>query len=145
MEKEITRKNLLRVLDELPKLAEKMPEIKNDFNMGRYGVYNCLKIENLNQCHTYGCLLGNIARIFEKEFTNDVFDKSGHFDYYLFNKKFFPYLNYYKNKEWEYLFCGDWKGTKFNKFDDAIERIKNLLDNDLECNNYNYKTNQIIK
>ena len=150
-QKEITRKNLQRVLNELPLLAIKMPEIKRDFNMTRYGVYNCIKIENLKNCETFGCLLGNISRIFEKEFTNDVFDKSGHFDYHLFSIKFFPYLNtellYRKAiliKKWAYLFCGDWKGTKFGDLDSSLQRIKNLIANDLECNEFSYKTNQII-
>ena len=37
--KEITRKNLKRVLTEFPLLVEKMPQIKRDFGMGIYGVF----------------------------------------------------------------------------------------------------------
>ena len=146
MEKEITRKNLERVLKELPLLSEQMPEIKQDFNMGIYGVYNCLKRENLSQCNTCGCLLGNSARVFKDEFTNDLF-KNNNFNYNLFGFKFFPYLYgnvYYGNIRWGYLFSGSWGKTKFGDLKNALQRIKNLLDNDLECNKFNYRTNKII-
>ena len=153
-QKELTRKNLQRVLDELPKLAEQMPEIKRDFDMGVYGVYNNLEKENLGQCGTYGCLLGNAARIFEAEFTDDLFSNfSGRFIYRKFAKKFFPYLYFnehnmfgidHQKKGWNYLFCEDWAGTKFNDLNSALQRIENLLANDLECDEFRFETNQII-
>ena len=146
--KEITRKNLQRVLEELPKLSEQIPEIRRDFDMGICGVYEYLKKENLSQCSTYGCLLGNAARIFEKEFTEDLFGEFNGFYYTLFGRKFFPYL-YDKYEEpkigWYYLFSTLWIFNYFNDLDSAIDRIKNLLDNDLECNKYDYSTNKIIK
>ena len=146
-QKEITRKNLQRVLRELPKLAEKHPYIRNDFDMGTFGVYDNLKRENLNQCHTIGCLLGNSARIFEAEFTNDLFLTYG-FEYILFGRKYFPYLygSYdYGNIRWDYLFGSSWFYTEFNKFEDALQRVENLLENDLECNEFSFETNKIIK
>ena len=91
-QKELTRKNLQRVLRELPKLAKKNPYIKKDFDMKYYRVYNNLKRENLSECKTSGCLLGNSARIFEDEFTDDLFGDFNEFDYGLFGRKFFPYL-----------------------------------------------------
>ena len=153
-QKELTRKNLQRVLNELPLLAEKMPEIRRDFNMGVYGAYQLATKENLGQCGTYGCLLGNSARIFEAEFTDDLFSNfSGGFIYRKFAIKFFPYLYFnehnmfgidHQKKGWNYLFCEDWAVTKFGNLDSALQRIKNLLDNDLECNEFDLDTNQII-
>ena len=145
--KDLTRKNLQRVLRELPKLAEKHPYIRNDFDMGTFGVYDNLKKENLNQCNTVGCLLGNSARIFEAEFTNDLFLTYG-FDSALFGKKFFPYLYEgfgYGKLGYVYLFTGRWSKTKFNKLKDAFQRVENLLENDLECNEFSFETNKIIK
>ena len=145
-EKELTRKNLQRVLTELPKLAEQMPEIRRDFDMGIYGVYNHLKKENLNQCSTIGGLLGNAARVFVDEFTNDLFiDNKFHYGYFDF--KYFPYLDEdgeYPKIRWNYLFSDIWAGTKFNDLDSALQRIENLIANDLECNEFCFKTNQII-
>ena len=146
--KELTRKNLLRVLDELPKLMEKMPKIKEYFYMGIFGVYNNLKRENLRECKTFGCLLGNSARIFKDEFTNDLFNEDDEFDYRLFGKKYFPYL-YNEFSEvtlkWEYLFDNEWEYSKFGKFEDGLQRIKYLLANDLACHEFSFETNKIIK
>ena len=145
-QKELTRKNLIRVLEDLPKLAEKHPEIKMDFDMGIFGVYDDLKKENLNKCRTNGCLLGNAARIFFNEFTDDLFVNNNFF-YLFFGNKFFPYLKESygcKNKQWNYLFHSYWAVTKFNNLDSSLQRIENLLANDLECNKFNYKTNQIV-
>ena len=148
-QKELTRKNLQRVLNELPLLAEKHPYIRDEFDMGTFGVYDNLKKENLNQCNTIGCLLGNASRIFEKEFTDDLFfcfvDT---FDYKSFGQKFFPYLYGscdYRNIKLSYLFSPNWSKTKFNKLEDALQRVKNLLANDLECNKFSFRTNKIIK
>ena len=148
-QKELTRKNLERVLNELPLLAEKMPEIEKDFDMGNFGIYDKLKKINLNECGTAGCLLGNAARIFEDEFTDDLFGEvNQQFYYNLFGRKFFPYLydRYFNggNIMWGYLFCGFWAKTKFKDLDSALQRIKNLLDNDLECKAFDYTTNKII-
>ena len=143
-QKEITRKNLQRVLNELPLLAIKMPEIKKDFNMFGFGVYEKLKKENLNKCKTVGCLLGNAARIFKDEFTYDLFIDNK-FDYTLFGKKFFPYL--YEGCEyekWNYLFYYFWAVTKFKDLDSSLQRIENLLENNIECNQFSFETNQII-
>ena len=146
--KELTRKNLIRVLEELPKLVEKMPEIKRDFNMGILGVYYKLKKEDFNKCRTTGCLLGNAARIFTDELTDELFNEFGKFSYYLFGIYFFPYLYYgrdydYKT-QWEYLFIPEWSRTKFNKFEDALQRIENLLKHDLKYTKYDLSTNNII-
>ena len=149
--KRITGENLLRVLKKLPKLAEKYPYIKNEFSMNKYGVYNYLSKGRLQNCSAIGCLMGNSARIFEKEFGDDIFDKFGQFDYNLFGQKFFPYLYAGKylfpnepNQRWEYLFSQNWSDTKFNDFDSALNRVENLLKNDLECKKYDYNTNKII-
>ena len=145
--KEITRKNLIRVLEELPKLANQMPQIKRNFDMKYYKVYNNLKKEDLNKCRTAGCLLGNAARLFKDEFTDDLFGEFNEFDYGLFGRKFFPYLYGYLDcvtLKWEYLFQIDWAGTKFKNLNSALQRIQNLLENDLECNKFSFRTNKII-
>ena len=67
-QKKITIKNLKKVLRELPKLAKKIPEIKQDFNMEILGVYKGLEKENLKQCKTVGCLL--CGEVFVDEFTD---------------------------------------------------------------------------
>ena len=155
-QKNLTIKNLKKVLRELPKLAKKIPEIKEDFFMNAFGVYEGLEKENLNRCGAVGCLLGNAARIFADQFTDDLFINNK-FDYRLFCRKYFPYLYYnldYLNMNmdyilrrkimWMYLFSGGWAKTKFCELEDALQRIKNLLDNDLKCNAFDYKTNKII-
>ena len=143
-QKEITRKNLQRVLNELPLLAEQMPEIKRDFDMSRFGVYEKLKKENLNQCKTIGCLLGNAARFFVDEFNEDFFIDNK-FQYALFGKKYFPYLfGGCDNQESNYLFNHFWAKTKFNDLNSALQRIENLLKNDLECKDFDFRTNKII-
>ena len=144
--KELTRKNLERVLTELPLLAEKMPEIKEDFYMDVFGVYDGLEKENLSRCGSVGCLLGNSARIFKNEFTDDLFTNNK-FQYTLFGEKFFPYLydsRVYGDIIWGYLFSISWRRTKFRDLDSALNRIKNLIANDLECNEFDFETNKII-
>ena len=144
--KELTRKNLQRVYNELPKLAEKIPEIKTDFNMGIFGIYDKLKKINFKECGTYGCLLGNSARLFVNEFTEYFFDIDNKFCYRFFGSVYFPYMNIYKYEiAYNYLFSYKWAITKFNKFEDAIQRIGNLLDNDLICIDFSFETNKIIK
>ena len=155
-QKKLTIKNLKKVLRELPKLAKKIPEIKMDFNMKILGVYNYCKINELHKCLTSGCLLGNSARIFEAEFTDDLFTCfQNTFNYKSFGIKYYPYLyDIYGNENirWKYLFSLRWAKPRFVDlntlyFDDlnsALQRIENLLENDLECNEFDYKTNKII-
>ena len=145
-QKKLTIKNLKKVLRELPKLVVKMPEIKKDFDMKDFGVYDGLLREELSICGAVGCLLGNSARIFEDEFNEDLFIYNI-FDYTLFGKKYFPYLYsscIYGDTKWDYLFSGGWERTKYGDLDSSLNRIKNLLENDLECNTFDYKTNKII-
>ena len=145
-QKEFTRKNLERVLEELPKLAKKMPEIINDFYMVKCGVYEGLEKENLSRCSSAGCLLGNAARVFVDEFTDDLY-VNNKFNYDRFSRKFFPYLYdscIYQGAKWFYLFSENWAKTKFKDLDSALQRIKNLLANDLECSAYRFETNKII-
>ena len=115
--------------------------------MKNYGVYGFIKKENLSKCSTSGCLLGNAARVFVDEFTDDLFSNSNEFYYDLFCRKFFPYLYVdfdFVTLKWEYLFHIHWAGTKFNDLNSALQRIENLLENDLECNEFDYTTNKII-
>ena len=48
-QKKLTIKNLKKVLRELPLLSEKMPEIKQDFNMEILGVYKGLEKGNFSK------------------------------------------------------------------------------------------------
>ena len=145
--KELTRKNLERVLDKMLPLSVINPKIKWYFNMQRYEEYNGLEKENLSECKTPSCLLCNSARFFEDEFTDDLFTNN-EFDYRLFCRKFFPYL--YGDLDcvtlkWAYLFHNYWERTKFIDVYSSLKRIDNLLDNDLECNEFDFETNKIIK
>ena len=104
-QKNLTIKNLKKVLRELPKLAKKIPEIKEDFFMNAFGVYEGLEKENLSRCGAVGCLLGNAARIFADEFTDDLF-KNNKFDYDNLAIKYFPYLYCnvdYTNRNIDYI------------------------------------------
>ena len=66
---QLTMKNVQKIIDELPPLAEKIPEIREDFDMLVMGVYSCYEFKEIvsfNYCKTHGCGLGNSARLFDK-------------------------------------------------------------------------------
>ena len=50
-----------------------------------------------------------------------------------------------KKQSFNYLYSAHWAFTKFYDFNSAINRIKNLINNDLECLKFSYKTNKIIR
>lgn len=153
-DKEITKANLIKVYEELPKLAEQIPEIKNEFDMERYGVYDTMigeKIETTS-CRACGCGLGNSARLFKlmpSDFGGDGFT------YNLFGQRVFPALylesTYFTtrkyaetNRLWRFLFDTAW----FNyqpTFDQFIERVKYAIDMDLEIGFWDYQKKSFIK
>lgn len=86
-----TLKNLKKVLEKLPRLAEEHPEIKEEFDMLIYGVYHMMNSrEAKNSCRTCGCLAGNIARLFPLK--PDYFSVHGLYSYDLFLHDVFPYF-----------------------------------------------------
>ena len=93
-QKQITKKNLLKVVNELPELAKKFPDIINDFDMSVLGIYDCSIFYNIKEikCDTIGCLLGNSARIFIKDIIKKNIMENYYFNYYKFGYYYFPYL-----------------------------------------------------
>lgn len=141
-DKEKTLFNLKRVYNELPVLAEKIPAIKNDFHMGRFGVYDNLMINHCNEhdCKTVGCGLGHIARLFKP--IPEYFNVLGLFDYVIFCRIEFPYVNY--THLWHFLFDSLWFGYQ-PKFEQFIERVKYVIDYELEIPEWNYQEESFIK
>lgn len=151
---EKTIKNLTKIKNELPLLAFKIPEIISDFDMLNYGCYKNVskdKINNDNVCKTYGCGLGNTARLFDLN-KEEYFWHSG-FNYDLFCKDILPslYMSYsYEdldtnvNECWYYLFSAQWGLTSYNCFSSFIYRIENLLNHGKLINSFDLETNKII-
>lgn len=126
---QITLDNLQIVLNELPTLAEKMPEIKEEFDMSTFGCFEHSTFTNKNYCSTYGCLLGNIARVLP--IFDEHYDSLQSFDYSEFGFHYFPYLYTNRNKhlsndKWYFLFDSAWSIYQ-PTFDQAIERIKYFI------------------
>lgn len=121
---EITLKNLQKVVDELPKLAEKIPEIITDFNMALFGVYDRCQINEIqNRCNTFGCLLGNTARLFPIK--EDYFMSiAKQFDYDIFCNDIFPYIIMkHDYDDWDFIFNANWRYFQ-PTFHQAIDRVK---------------------
>jgi hypothetical protein len=138
--KEITLENLKKVYEELPKLAETNPSIKADFDMSLYGVYYFLTKEQINECGTHGCGLGNSARVLDIV-ECDFKIEDGKFDYFSFGRRVFPSCYHFKegarlsdtNRLWMFLFDAGW--AKFQPtFKQFIERVKYAIDTNLEVN-----------
>lgn len=130
-DKEKTIKNLQMIIEELPKLADKMPCIREEFDMWGFGCYNRTGIRN-PVCGTAGCFIGNIARLFDV--SNPLYyDKNGRFDYDLFCMAEFPSV--FTPKIWAFLFGARWKVIE-PTFDQAIERAKYLLAHDFKVDGH---------
>lgn len=145
--KKTTLDSLITIYNGLPLLAEKNPAIKDEFDMNRYGVYSfCGKTEiKNNYCKTYGCGLGNSARLFKIE--NSDFNSHYHdvFSYTKFARRILPYC-YISNEKynlWEFLFSSNWAWYQpsFNQF---IERVKYAIDKDLELGEWVYQDESFI-
>lgn len=145
---QITLDNLKIVLDKLPKLAEQHPEIKREFDMLEYGCYaytNKMK----KVCKTYGCLLGNMARVLPV--TEECYDEFDKFSYYEFGLLHFPYINGFpnntygnKSENWKFLFSGGWADFQ-PTFGQAIERVKYFIDCEGEIGAWEYRKESFIK
>jgi len=138
---DLTLKNLQKVYDELPALAEKIPAIRTDFDICHFGVYwaQTKQFVLTNDCGTTGCLLGNAARLFDLQ-NNAYYHHVGarlEFSYMHFGSTIFPALyRAYKdgtpnmwqpNDMWDYLFSEHWAHTQ-PTFDQAIARLKYFLE-----------------
>ena len=129
--KEITRVNLKRIVIEFPELAKKNPYLISDFKLGLF----------------------YFSFIFKKNLTKDFFlDNDCNFiNTYKYALFLFPYLyndNKVAKKAVYYLFSNTWgtiTGCKYKDVFSLIDRIRMLLDNDLECNEFDFETNKIIK
>lgn len=143
--KQKTLDNLKMVLVELPKLAKKYPEIKTDFNMDIYGVYEYRSTLEVTQgiCGTTGCLAGNIARLFKPKpeyfSTNDQFN----YDHFLMCEFPHPYDGYHETEVWDFLFSAVWSPYQ-PTFEHALERIKYVIDNDLKISPWSYREESYI-
>lgn len=143
-DKEKTMENLRMVLEELPKLAEKIPSIRDDFDMDRYGCYEELEPENINECQARGCLLGNIARLFPM--LDKYFNEFGEFDYDNFCIQEFPMLDSSVkglNKNWCFLFDMSWSLYQ-PTFDQAMNRVKYFIECDGELGEWYYQKEDFI-
>lgn len=126
---QITLKNLQKVYDELPKLAEKYPGIKEKFNMCIFGVFydQHESTKKIHVCGTAGCLLGNSALVLRKS-KNDYINSR--FSYSKFSKRVFPLLDSDSDScfsLWHFLFSMSWKYYQ-PSFEEALQRVKYFLD-----------------
>lgn len=141
-----TKRNLKKVFVELPLLAEKHPKIKEDFDMDVFGVYMWKTKDEIrnNHCGTIGCLAGNCARLFKPK-KGYFFSSDGKFSYSFFLRMEFPslYSPYGEaNITWDFLFSSKWRCFA-PTFDQAMERLKMLIDNDFDVTKtmYDYSKN----
>lgn len=143
-DKEKTMDSLRMVLRELPKLAEQIPSIKEDFNMKRYGCYEGLEKNKLHMCGTSGCLLGNIARLFP---VKDCYFEYREFSYQKFRQIEFPYIDYddywSMYSDWGFLFDSTW--SKYQPtFDQAIRRLEYFIKCDGILPDWNYQKEDFV-
>lgn len=147
--KAITLASLKKIYEELPKLAETMPSIKDEFDMTVYGAYCGLKSHLIEpECETYGCGLGNSARLFELKESDFYYKK---FKYDNFGKRILPSC-YSKDdssvtkekKLWNFLFSSTWDDYQ-PSFEQFIQRVKYAIDMDLEIGNWKYQKFSFIK
>ena len=127
---EKTIKNLEKIYNELPSLAYKIPFIKEEFDMSKYGCYYGGSVRVII-CRTYGCGLGNSVRLFDIS-KKEYYNNDGRFDYRLFTDSMLPSLITYlraRSRLWYYLFSAEWghKSSKFKTFDHFIERVGNVI------------------
>lgn len=149
-DKEKTLKNLRMCYDGLLELAKKDPRIKDDFDMEQFGVYADLEKSEIknNVCNTYGCLLGNMARLFEPkdEYFELSFWEQQAFSYFEFGYIEFPSLfdDDGFSDTGNFLFSGTW--ARFQPtFKQAMERLKYAIDMDLEIGKWEYRKKSFIK
>lgn len=127
--KEKTLENLLKAYNGLMELVKTKPEIKEKFNMQFYGCYDNSE-KGFPVCETSGCLLGNMARVFDLN-KSEYYRPFRTFNYRKFAEEEFPALftkQNVRNPLWHYLFSTAWG----NSFDDAIDRLKLVIDYKLD-------------
>ena len=81
-----TIKNLTLAKNRLQAVVDSgfYPEIERDFTMRTFGCYMDLHINRINQCKTFGCILGNFALVLP--ILKCHFDFQKEFDYFLFGE-----------------------------------------------------------
>jgi hypothetical protein len=145
-DKEITLESLRKIYNELPKLAETRTHIKDDFDMGTYGVYNLLNnYEMKHECATHGCGLGNSALVFEVKPTD--FTSTDRFSYVEFGTRILPSCYDEEGDEqrlWNFLFSANWSSVQ-PSFKNFIERVKYAIDTELELGEWDYEPQSFIK
>lgn len=135
---EKTMANLKMVAVELPKLAEKMPSIKEEFDIRTFGCYEYTDESN-PICNTYGCLAGNITRLFDPR-NPKYYDEFGQFDTLRFIDVEFPYL---KRGNWLFLFSIDWY-TCQPTFQQAMKRIEYFIAKNGELGEWDYQEEDFV-
>ena len=138
------RDNLEYVLEELPKHADQYPHIREQFTMTQFGCFS--GAANINECDTHGCLLGHIATLprFTERF--DEYLQSGVLGRFDYDK--FASIEFFErpsdeliDSTWHYLFSGEWVATSF---DDAMDRVRRLLDYGYLVTRYGHVTGVIL-
>lgn len=151
-QKELTLANLKKVYKELPELAKKMPSIISDFDMNEFGVLHALTKDEIthNYCLTNGCLLGNIARLFELDDRYFLARcPEPLYNYDLFGAIQFPFL-YNKEEKgccgnhiWRFLFDGRWTVHQ-PTFEQAMKRVKYAIDYNLDIPVWRFREEDFI-
>lgn len=136
---EKTMVNLKMVAVELPKLAEKIPSIKEEFDMRKYGCYEYSDEKN-PVCKTYGCLAGNIARLFDVK-NPKYYDEFGQFSTENFIDREFPSLDL--NNGWNFLFSSAWRHYQ-TTFKQAIKRVEYFIAKNGELGEWIYQKEDFV-
>lgn len=143
--KAITLASLIKIYNELPKLAITKPHIKEEFDMTIYGVYNRATKEYIEtECATHGCGLGNSALVFE--LVDSDFRNLHNFNYVSFGKRILPLCYDTFSDEtnlWHFLFASSW-GHFQPSFDQFIERVKYAIDTELDLGEWQYQKETFI-
>ena len=123
---QITIANLEKIHVELPILAEAIPSIRGEFDMKVLGCYDKSTLDNL-VCRTYGCGLGNAARLFDLS-KGEYYNARGEFSYFLFSQGILPSLTVTPILL-DYLFSSKWgcSYSNYKTFEDFIQRMGNMI------------------
>lgn len=141
--KSITLANLTKIYNELPELAKKIPNIRQEFDMDVYGVYCGLKSTAVEtECKTHGCGLGNSARLFDIQKSDFTYKE---FSYDRFGKRILPYLYMeYGDDLWHFLFSSSWSDYQ-PTFAHFIKRVKYAIDMNLEIGEWKLRKTPFVK
>lgn len=145
-DKEKTLKNLRKVYNELPKIAETKKHIIEEFDMSNYGFASLINIREpeIEKCKTYGCLKGSFIYVFPEALTNEsCYNEYLTFDYEMFLENYFPFIKFDSNA-WNFLFDFSWEDYQ-PTFHQAMERLKYYLDHNGDIPEWDYQKESFIK